>query len=485
MCPAPLRSPHGRPDRDSMTFQDPARTMAKAPPKLRKTLSHANLALLGAERLAALLFAAAASDPALKRSLRLELAAEIGPGDLAQALDRRLEDLAASRARVSWRKRPELLRELSLLRTLIEDRLAASDGPMAFPRLVAWFDLLEPLQARTKDPRGELAELFSEAAGDLGRVAAAAGADVALPALIDALSTRSAIWSPFLGRAVGGLDPALAAALLGALTAKGVPKTGRMALVVRRLADRVGDLDVWMASFDEAAARQPQIRTETALRLARAGRSAEARAALDAVLSRPTGGRPGWRAPEPPPLQDDAWFDAEIAVLDAEGKGEAAMTARWARFERTLSAASLKDILSRLADFDDVVATDRALAFAASYFDLNRGLAFLMEFGALREAADMVTARHDELTGRADASALWASRLSGRFPAAALRLVRARARALVEMAGSLSADGAPELVDEAQALAATIPDAAGIEPHDAFLVDLRKALDRPPRRVRR
>lgn len=90
--------------------------MAKTASRLRKTLSQANLSLLGADRLAELIMDAASSDPTLKRSLRLELAAELGASDLAQALDKRMEELAGSRARISWRKRPELIREVLRLR---------------------------------------------------------------------------------------------------------------------------------------------------------------------------------------------------------------------------------------------------------------------------------------------------------------------------------------------------------------------------------
>lgn len=459
--------------------------MAKAAPKLRKTLSQTNLAQLGADRLASLLFAAAATDPALKRSLRFELASEVGAAELAQALDKRLDELATSRARISWRKRPELLRELLLLRTMVIERLAVADAALAFPRLVAWFDLQEPLQARTKDPREELAALFEAAALELGSMASAAGQGVALPVLVDAILTRSSIWVPLLGRAVATLDRELATGLLAALTFKQVPQTGRLALIVRRLADHVGNLDVWLASFDDKTSQQPEIQVERALRLARGGRAVDARAALEAALVQPSRKRFGWHAPEPAPVRDERWFDAEIAVLDSEERSEDAMTARWLKLERTLSVASLNDIVSRLDDFEDVVATDRALAFAAGYFDLNRGLNFMLELGALREAAGAIAARFGELNGRADASALWASRLAARYPVAAMHLLRARAKALVEMSGSLEADGVSQLLHEAHSLAAASAGEDDIVPHSAYLEELRATALRSSRSTRR
>ena len=49
----------------------------------KKTVNAANLAALGAARLADLLIEAAGADASLKRRLRMELAAEVGAPDLA------------------------------------------------------------------------------------------------------------------------------------------------------------------------------------------------------------------------------------------------------------------------------------------------------------------------------------------------------------------------------------------------------------------
>jgi len=75
--------------------------MSKRPASAAKRLTQANLEALGAERLAALLLELGDSQPALKRRLRMELAAEVGAGDLALEVDRRIDALAASKARVT------------------------------------------------------------------------------------------------------------------------------------------------------------------------------------------------------------------------------------------------------------------------------------------------------------------------------------------------------------------------------------------------
>lgn len=457
--------------------------MAKAAQKLRKTLSQANLVHLGTERLAALLMDAASADPALKRGLRLEIAAELGAEELAEALGKRMDELASSKARISWRKRPELLRELSRLRRLIVDRLAEANKTLAFASLVAWIDLLDPLKDRTKDPRGELPALFAEGAGDVARLAGMLGSEAAVPVLLDTVTTRTSVWAGVIGAAAVDLDLEIARGLLAGLIRKGVPTSGRLAPVIRRLADRTGAVDHWLTSFDDRMRRDPAILVEAASRLARVGRTAEAREALEAALEKAPRKGMGWRAPEPPPQRDETWYLAEIAVLDAEGRDDEAMLSRWARFERLLTTDALRDILGRLHDFDDVEATDRAIAFATQAFDLDRALGFLMAWGAMREAAETIAYRRSELSGRADAIPLWASRLSSRYPLAAVLLLRARARALVSLSGSLHADGIQEALDEAEALAASLPD--DLETHADFADTLSKSRGQGSRSARR
>ena len=403
---------------------------AKPSPARRKTLSAANLAALGADQLADLLIEASVGDANLKRVLKLELAAAVGAPDLALEIDKRLTTLSTSKARVSWRKRPELVADLQAHRRMIVDRLAPLDGRLALDRLTGWFDLYPVLATRVKDPKGELSALFFEAAPDLAVVGSAVGSD-AVPILAEAVETRLSEWGGWIGRAAPAMSESLASGLLTALTAGRPRPVGRRALVVRKLADRAGDVEAWAAAFTDEDRLKPDIGAEIARRLAEAGRPIEARAALDA--SKPRAPAPARLAirktvaePEPSPL----WEAAEIAVLDAEGRSDDAQTARWIAFERTLSETHLRAHIARLADFDDVEAIDRALAFAAGWFDATRGFAFLMNWPALREAATMALARADELHASADDTALWAGRLEGRYPNAALALIRSRARAL-------------------------------------------------------
>ena len=452
--------------------------MAKRPATAKKTLSAANLKALGDERLADLLMEMAGEDAGWKRRLRMELAAEVGAPDLALEIDKRLNTLAGSRTRVSWRKRPELLADLATVRRIIVDRLAAMDARLGLDRLVAWFDLYSGLAARVKDPKGELALLFDGSSTELAATASLAGSEVAAPILIEALNTRLSEWGSWIGRGASGLSTPLARALLLGIT-EGRPRpTGRLALVVRKLADRVGDLDAWVSSLPEEDRVKPEIGAEIARRLADAGRAVEARAALEASRPRPVeASRWGRREPEPPPPPPEAWLTAEIAVLEAEGDAKGASDARWMLFERTLAEAPLRAEIARLADFEDVVALDRAFAHAAAYPDATAGLRFLMTWPALREAGEMVVARAGDLRGSADEVPLWASRLEGRHPAAALALIRSRAVALTRLALSNGGEEVEHLIQQAVALAQQIGDNG----QDGFLLALEEAA-RPVRR---
>lgn len=445
--------------------------MAKRVPAAKKTVTATNLLTLGADRLAALLFEAASADPGLKRRLRMELAAEISAADLAFEIDKRLTALASSRARVSWRKRPALLNDLQSMRRIIVDRLAPLDAKLALDRLVGWFDLYPSLGARVSDAKGELPLLFDAATADLGAVASAAGPEVAAPVLGEALSTRLNPWASWVGRGAQGLSPELARRLLVDLT-QGRPKpTGRLALVVRKLADRSGDLDAWIQSIAEEDGRKPDIGAEIARRLADAGRPAEARAALEASRAvSPPAFRRG--ATAEPPTVPDVWLAAEIAVLEAEGRTGEADEARWRIFERTLSVDQLRALIAKLADFEDVVALDRAFEIAADHPDAMKGLAFLMAWPALREAADLVVRRRAEVRGGHDDLPLWAGRLAVRYPLAGLLLIRARARALVTLGGGVTEE-VQGLIGEAEALAGVVGDDEGHDDHASFVNELR------------
>ena len=431
--------------------------------------------------MAELLIEATVGDTNLKRKLKLELAAEVGTVDLALEIDKRLAALAASRTRVSWRKRPELIADLEVHRRAIVDRLAGRDPKLALACLVAWFDLKPGLDGRVKDPKGEMSILFFDAADDLAAIASAAGAAEAVPVLAEAVETRLSEWAGWIGRAAPALSAPLATQLLAVLTQDRPRPTGRRALVLRKLADRACDAPAWASTWPDEDQTRPEVGAEIARRLAEGGRADAARAALE--RARPRGAAPSRKGGAPvDPEPSLAWETAEITVLEAEGRSEEAQTARWAAFSRTLDPTPLREFVSRLPDFDDVEAIDRAHALAATWGDASRGLGFLMEWPALREAAAMISARANELRALNDQVPLWASRLEARYPAAALVLIRARARSLAPL-GPTRADEVRALSIEATELAMRAGAVEGLESHAAF-IDRLEAIASPAGRRR-
>jgi hypothetical protein len=385
-------------------------------------LNAANLAMLGAPRLAELLAEASVGDANLKRRLRLELAAEAGPDRLAMEIDKRIAALATARVRVSWRKRGELIRDLEAHRRMIVGRLAPADARAAFASLLAWFDLFRGLTARVQGPRGELVFAFEDAAPDLWTLAdAAAGEDpAALDALAEAVGRHPQDYARWIGAADEALTPDFARRLLDALPA--AVRSARPARgAIRRLADRAGDLDLWLSLATPEEKGAPDFAAGAARRLLAAGRIGEARAALETAL-RPSPSNRRWTFGRSPaagrPALTPAWELASIDVLEAEGNRQEAQDLRWAMFERDLSPQPLRDYIARLPDFDDVEALDRAFAHAAASDDFGAALGFLMDWPAHREAAALVLERRREAQRPWPRKAEWAARLLQRYPEA-------------------------------------------------------------------
>lgn len=396
-------------------------------PASPKRLNAASLASLGADRLGDLLMQAADGDALLKRRLRLVLAAEAGVEPLTVELDKRLTALASARARVSWRKRPDLLRDLDMLRRAVVDDLAPTAPVAGLDRLIAWFDLFRGLTLRVKDPRGEMTAAFEAAAPDLWVVAQAGLTDQAAMARLAAAIERHPLdYARWIGAAGEVLTPELARAVLAELDTGSSVRGARTA--IRRLADRAEDLDLWLSLVTPDEQGSPDFAAAAARRLLAAGRIAEARQALEAALKPSAANRrfTFGRSPAagPPPLTP-AWEAASIDLLEAEGRKAEAQDLRWAMFERDLSAPALRDYLARLPDFDDVEALDRALAHAATHADFETALGFLMDWPAHREAAALVERRVSQVRNHLQLKTDWAARLAQKYPDAAERLLAA------------------------------------------------------------
>ncbi len=390
--------------------------MKRPTPASLKRVTPENLARLGAPRLAELLAEVAESRADLKRRLRMELAAEQGSEHLLAEIDRRLTLIAAARSPVSWRQRPALVRDLESLCDLIARRLAELDLLAAQDRILRFMALPPTLERRVRDKEGAVAAVFTRAAEDVGRLLAQADPGEAGARLAQAIEEAPRAWSEWLGLALPAAGPELSRAALAQLPGRGAA----WMVARRRLAETAGDLDAYVDTFSSEALKTPSVAAEVAGRLLQDGRLGEARRVLEGAV------QPGLfrRGADGRATPDFEWETVWIDYLERSGQTEAAQEARWASFQRTLSAPRAKAFTARLPDFADVEAEHRIFELAASAPDPLQGLGLLLEWPALPEAVRMIEARASELRPSAAQAERWAAKLRVRYPAAAHLLLR-------------------------------------------------------------
>lgn len=145
----------------------------------RKTLSADNLETLGARRLAELLMEVAKQDAPTARRLRLELAAEHAPGQVAADVRKRLAQIGRSSSFADRRKVREIAIDLDTQRRAIIDRVAVIDAIEALELMWRLLDLAPAVHDRSDDSDGEIGNVFAAACSDLGPLAERARPDPA------------------------------------------------------------------------------------------------------------------------------------------------------------------------------------------------------------------------------------------------------------------------------------------------------------------
>lgn len=443
----------------------------------RKVLNAPNLEALGADQLAAILLDLSEDQPGLKRRLRIELAAAVGAGDLVLELEKRFEAIEAARGRVHWRKLKDFRRELDHLRRTIAGPLRAADPALALRQGLRLFSLEAGISDRVNDAKGDVAEVFDQALRDLADVAPILPPDAEIVAeeVFGLLRTvRPFAMGPLVQALTPALEPAEVARLRGLIEMEMAPQRRLNAgwrAALHPLLDAQGDAAAFAQSFTTSEAVLPPIGARIAERLIRAGDLEGAAAALDranphaSATSR--GGKLSGAAPNDPGVQ--AWERVRIDLLEASGQGEAAQAARWEIFEQTLSIETLKAYLSRLADFDDVVAVDRAVEHALTHRPITAALRFLVEWSALEAASRLVLTRAGEIDGMAvEVLELAARRLETRFPLAASLVLRAMVQDVARFAQTGLYDRAQVWLMEAASLSVQISDLGEHESHEAF-----------------
>ena len=462
----------------------------------RKALNASNLEALGAERLAALLMEISQGDAAIKRRLRLELVSTESPAELGREIRKRLAAIARSRSFVDWQNRKALVDDLEAQRRAIVQKVALRFPSEALELMWQFLDLARPVFERSDDSSGTISGVFHAAVGDLGELAQAARPDpkrladqvfgalvqndygqyddliqVLRPALgpegLEHLKQRMVALSAEPPRKRAARErQVIGWASTGPIYADEVAERSRVStvrLALQDIADAQGDVDAYVAQYEERARKVPKIAAEIAKRLLAAGRAEEAWRTIEAAEPR----QGGW--------PDFEWEDARIETLEALGRRDAAQAARWSCFERALSARHLRDYLKRLPDFDDVEAEQRALDHAERYGGLLQAISFLVSWPALDRAARLVTGRGKELDGNHyEILTPAAEALAGKYPLAATLLLRAMIDfALTQSRSSRYGHAARHLRDCA-GLASAIADYGAFETHDAYVARLRR-----------
>jgi Family of unknown function (DUF6880) len=466
----------------------------------KTALSAKNLEKLGAERLAELLIEISTGNAAARRRLRLELAGAQSPAELAKDVRRRLATIARSRSFVDWRGIRSLADDLETQRLAIVDKVARKDPGEGLDLLWQFMGLAPSVLDRCDDSSGTVISVFRDARSAIGDVALAAKPDVT--ALAD--QTFEALVANDYGQfdgLIGVLTTALGQTGLehlrqrmidlsnrpvakpadedrmkvgwssaGPIYADEMSERTRISTVrqaLQDIADALGDVDAFIAQFDERVRKVPKIAAEIARRLIAAGRADEAWQTLEATEHRRRNNDWDW--------PDFEWEDARIDVLEALGRTGDAQAARWNCFERSLSSSHLRAYLKRLPDFDDAEAEKKALDYAHRSRTLLQALAFLVSWPALDRAAALVLQRANELdgdhyeilTGAADA-------LAGKYPLAATLVLRAMIDFSLRTARSTRYRHAARHLLDCSGLASAIKDFGQFEPHDAYDNRLRR-----------
>lgn len=449
---------------------------AKARKGSKTTLSEANLADLGPERLAAILLDLSV-DSHVKRVLRLELFAEASAEGLALEISKRLATIGKSSSRIHWRKRVAFARDLDLHRKMIE-RLAEDDATAALGLMLDLLDLATPVLDRLSQAEGPIGDVFLAGRDSIGAIAAGALPDpIALADRIASLLRRDdyAQFGPLvnaLGPVLGKKGQAHLRETLEKLAAARTIRDARSAIykdALRRLADASGDVDAFEATFAPELRKTPLVSAEIARRLLEAGRPEDALATLHA------GAPSEQRSRHQSSLEErSAWEEAMLEALEATGHHDEAQKRRWAEFERTLSIPRLRAYLKGLPDFDDVEAEDQAKAVAKRFPQFDRALAFLVSWPDLAVASRLVRDRAGEINGADDTlMAEAARRLEGAYPMAATLLLRASIQyVLTYGVATRYAEAARQLL-EAESLSVMIGDFGEYPDHQAFAADLR------------
>lgn len=464
----------------------------------KKTLNKANLASLGADKLADLLIEVSMGSADIKRRLRLELSHNLGASELAHEVRKRLAALRKSTSYVGWRKRKALIKDLTTQRDMITDKVAPDDPTTAFDLLWQFIELAPSIYMRVDDSRGDVGDVFRTSSAALETLGPSA---VLAPAVL-----ADRVWGALQENDYGQWDhiitylaPTLGETGLAHLKSQveahaGTPPpeednphqaiqflhnlrgtrstaVGRRSRFVKsclqEIATAMGDTAAYIAQYSPEDLTRKNVAAEVALLMLDEDRAPEALAILQGA---PQDGRS---------FGQDAWDDAYIATLLRLDRISDAQEHRWNCFAKSLNPQHLRAYLKALPDFEDIDAEDRAKAHVAAFPDGIAALHFCLNWPDLLTASQIIEARADEIDGdRYEILTPAAETLRARYPLAAVLLWRSMINfALYDGRSSRYGHAADHLADCA-ALAPEITDHGPYPTHEAYVAMLMKHHER-------
>ncbi|MFM7513085.1 MAG: DUF6880 family protein [Cyanobium sp.] len=454
---------------------------AKGSPTAKGTPTAKQLEALGVERLAELVLELSEGKPAAKRVMRLALAEQQGPAELARQVRQRLATIARAGSLLDDDPRDDLLRELDRVLKSLSGPIVEHDAALALELLWDVLELSQGLIERCDASDGVVRDWFHQACAVLGQVAChAKGSRQALAdqVLAAVLSNGCGQFDPI----VRDLGPALGPEGLEHLRLRLESQRGRASTTVHAaahrdllvriamldIADVLGDAVAYWAEYRDHAPEAltaPAIAAEVAQRLTAAGRAEDALSLLQGADSTLRQRRAG----------AEAWCDARLAALEALGRREEAQAQRWEFALLELSPRHLRDYLKRVPDFEDMVHEEKALDLVAEHDDLEEALWFFLEWPEPHRASRLVLNAAKPLNGdRYLLLAPLAELLQRPHPLAATRCLRAMIDSTLQAGRFKRYIYASRHLDTCHRLAPAINDWQALPDHTSYLTQLRR-----------
>jgi len=461
----------------------------------KKTLNVKNLESLGAARLAEFLMEASEGDAFTKRRLRLELAGTESVDDVAHEIRKRLNTIKRAKSFIDWEKVRAFAQDLEAQRRAIIEQVGKKEPETALELLWQFMEVSNSVFERSDDSNGIIGDIFHEACDDIGKIAEATKPEAKALAnrVFDSLNKNSygqydyliETLAPALGKK--GLEHLKSCMIeLSKTPVEKPPKNERkvigwgsggevyedemeehcrestVRIALLQIADAQGDVDSFIAQYDEKTRKVPQIAAEIAQRLLAAKRAEEALAVIDTAEH-----RRGWIPCE--------WKKIRLDVLDSLGRKDEAQKFRWACFESDLDSSHLKNYLKALPDFEDFEAEEKALDYARYFPNVHEALRFLISWPSLNRAANLVMTQADKLDGNFyELFSPAADALEAKHPLAATLVRRSMIDFSLDNQRSSRYHHAARHLLECESLAASVPDFCSFETHDDYKARLKE-----------